>query len=343
MTPTGSARRGMIIPLVILALIVMSLLGTWLMWSSTSHYQQTGKVAASVKCAEVLAAAAEEARAVLYDRLNRPGATPPPWHTELQAKLAVANPGSGVLLTKDLKAGGLVERTRAIASAMGCEITSASVELCGFKRLSVESRGLFEDPKVYYRDPDGVLDPNPDAKLAPSREWIGCARLKVGARYGGYTRVQIATFDVKVVDVAPPAREFTLFSFLSTERGLPGGPGTDDYGNNDLRRGGPLWLFSRGEGRVFVRGPFQVDTVGYPNGTGGMNPGGGTSSLPNSTWHGWAVVPAVRDGMVCRSGPTIINFGAPPMRPTTARTGGCSSGSWRSARARRSPDRKSVV
>jgi hypothetical protein len=323
------ARHGAIIPVVILALIVMAILGTWLMWQSTSNYSQMTRVAWSLRCREVLAAAMEEARAAAYDRLNRTMALRPApgeparepnlvWHAELLTALrrAGATIPRGVLVSHDLKREGLLPRTTAIASANSSEITSASAELLGFKRLSVDDNGLFEDGRIYYRDTDRKLDPaGADAKFTPPMEWVGTLRLRVTVRSGTHTRTLANVLDVKVVDINASAREFVLFSYLSSARGTEHGPTSDEYLRWDLRRGGAMHLHGLSTGRIFVRGPFLVDTVGFTNGTGGPVPENPTTSNWNTEWWGWGLVPATRDGIMERAGPALVNFSMPPMRP----------------------------
>lgn len=319
-----SARSGMIIPVVTICLIVMAILGVVLMTNATSQYMQTAKAAAGLKMREIALGALEEATAVAYDRLSRPptpsaSASPPPWHKELLDALNATSAPGGVLVKHDLKSEGLLPRTQAIVSSQQCEIASASVELLGFKRLSVESSGLFEDAKVYYRDPDGKLDLASDPKLNPVKEWIGSMRLRVTARSDRSSRTLTKVADVKVVDVAPPAREFVLFSFLSASKDQARGPESDDFYQNDLRRGGPVRLFAHGTGRIFVRGPFLVDTAGYPGGQGGKRPPRTASYSPTAEneWWGWHQVPSTHDGIVTRAGPAVVNFAIPPMRPDT--------------------------
>lgn len=324
-------RSGMVIPMVVICLVVMAILGVVLIGNATSQYMQTAKVAASLKVREVLLAGLEEAQALAYDRLNRPprppapGAAAPPlpiWHTELLAAIQRSGDAPrGVLVRHDLKAENLLPRTMAIASALGCAITSASVELLGFKRLSVDSRGLFEDGRIYYRDPDRVLDPpEQDAKFTPVKEWIGSLRVRLTVRWDRTQRTMSRVSDVKVIDVSPVAREFALFSFLSSSRQQDNGPGTDDYYKQDLRQGGPVRLFAHAAGRIFVRGPFLVDTVGFPRGQGGPSPPRSQSYWPivENEWWGWSTIPANHDGLMTRSGPAIVNLGMPPMRPDSS-------------------------
>jgi len=319
-------RSGAVIPVVIICLVVMAILGVVLVSSATSQYMQTAKVAGELKLREVLLAALEEAHGVAYDRLNRPGAAQAPWAAEVLAALEGADgPHRGVLARHDLKGESLLPRAIAIASAMGCEITSASIELMAFKRLSVDSRGLFEDPRIYYRDADRVLDrAADDAKFEPVREYVGSVRVRVSGRCGSAARTLGAVNDVKLVNVSPVAREFALFSFLSSSRQQDGGPESDDYSRNDLRRGGPIRVFAGAGARIFVRGPFLVDTIGFPGGDGGTSPPASPSYWPivGNEWWGWAQVPATHDGVLVRSGPTLVNFGMPPMRPN-------GSGDWR--------------
>lgn len=327
-------RCGAIIPVVVLALVVMAILGTWLMWQSTSAYAQMTRVAAGLHARETLSAAMDEARALAYDRLNRTVPLPPApgqperppvlsWHADLLAALRRAGAAvpRGVLARYDLKPA--LAATRALAAANATELTSASAELLAFKRLSLDSRGIFEDSRIYYRDERRVLDPpDQEAKLAPPVEWVGSLRLRVAVKSGTTIRTLSQVLDVKVVDVNAPAREFVLFSYLSSARGQDHGPESDDYFRNDLRRGGAMHVFGGGAGRIFVRGPFLVDTVGWTGGTGGRVPQRQTSSNQNTEWWGWGVVPATRDGIVARGGPAIVNFGMPPMRPN-------STGTWR--------------
>ena len=323
-------RTGMIIPVVIFCLVVMAILGVVLISSATSQYMQTAKVAASLKVREVLNAGFEETQALAYDKLQRPVApgapaaagVDPVWHTELQTALRSAGAGLSprtVLVKHDLKAENLVPRTARIASTLACEITSGTVEFLGFKRLSMDSKGLFEDPRIYYRDPDGKLDADgPPGRLDPVKEWVGSMRVRITVRWEHTKTTLSRVQDVKVVNVDPVAREFGLFSFLSTQADET--PELDEYYRNDLRRGGPVRLFMHAIGRIFVRGPFIVDTVGFPGGEGGKRPPHTASYSPpvENEWWGWGQVPSTHDGIMTRAGISVVNFAMPPMRPDTS-------------------------
>jgi hypothetical protein len=325
--PGSAARHAMIIPMVIMALVIMSILGVVLMSSSTSEYAQSALVAYGLRARELAIAALEEAQGSVYDLLNRPDPVPDPAFRQRVFDACAAAAGSGnrgpVMPAIDLMAGGFVRRALALAGASGGTIAKAEAELLGFRPVeySRDSGGVdaFRVQDSFYTDPDGKLDPpgEPD-RVAPPREFVGYVRIRVEARFGKVSRLLSQVHDVKIVQAVPPAREFVVFSALSTFRGQPGGPPSDDYGNQDLNQGGALKIFANGRGRIFLRGPYTLETEGergnWTRGAGGAQPRL-TNEYFDDRWHGWKMIPALRDGIVSRAGPPIINFGLPAARP----------------------------
>ncbi|MBI4859983.1 MAG: hypothetical protein HY815_06930 [Candidatus Riflebacteria bacterium] len=310
-------RAGMIIPIVLVVLIVMAILGVVLMFSSSSEYSQSALVAYGVRARELALAALEEANAAVYDKVNWNGGAAPEWRDDLftQAKAKADANDRTTFFPKNLLTLNLVPRSVRVASSSGGEIRSADVEFLGFKRMAYASTDTFLQDSIYYHDPDQKLDLASDANgVKAPQEYTGYYRVKVAARYGRVTRTVSQIHDVKIVQTVPPARDFALFSFLPTNPGQQNGPPDDRYANEDLNRGGACKVFAYGKGRVFVRGPFILESEGNPGGNGGVRPRSSSSYFQRKWWT-WQLIPSTRDGIVTRAGPPLINFGVPPARP----------------------------
>ncbi|MBI3892638.1 MAG: hypothetical protein HY303_14040 [Candidatus Wallbacteria bacterium] len=313
-------RSGQIIPIILICLCVMAILGIAMLFTGSSDYSQSALVVYGLRAQQLALAAQEEAQAALYDLLNSPVQPPPKLRLDLfnaiRSKVG-ANDTGDVTEYKLLK-DGLVKRAEQLASANGGKLESADARFYGFRRVKYTTSGLFSSEKEYYRDPMQKFD---TGGLQTPEDYVGYYTIKVRATYGKITRELTQTHDMKVVDVAPPARQFALFSYYSaaTENGGP----PSDYSQNDLNDGGGIRVFANGSGRVFVRGPFVVKPRDVDTGAGGKSPPTCETFPPeeNQTerqqWFGWAAVPPIRDGIMERAGPMLVNFGVTPRRPSS--------------------------
>jgi len=319
----GSNRRGVFIGLILIILVVFAILGVFILSSGTSEYGQTVVVACRLKADAHAQAVLEEAQAVVYDRVCRPydddpsddtanGREIPPWQAELFQDVATAVEAKvlGVVRSYDLLELGLVPESYNIIANDGGAIDECVVDFEGFRRIYYSPTGMFVDsPEVYYKNEH--LDPDVD-KIYASNDYIGYATVKVKTVYGYRPRVRrhmAATFDVKIINQAPMAREFAAFQWFPVNDAT--------VRDTDLCVGGGLKIFPNDVGRVYALGPYLTESAGVANGT--KAPGGDCQEAPRncpsyweSEWHGWSLLPSARAGIVKGS---LFNPGIPPGRP----------------------------
>ncbi|MBI2944667.1 MAG: hypothetical protein HYY25_10745 [Candidatus Wallbacteria bacterium] len=312
-------RGGQVVPIVLICMVVMAILGIAVLFTGTSDYSQSALVVYGLRAQQLALAAQEEAQAALYDLFNSPVQPPPKLRLDLLKAIrnkVGLNDSGDVDSPINLLADGHVKRSVALAAASRGEIQLAQVRFYGFKRVKYTSAGLFGSEKEYYRDPFQKFD---TAGLQTPEDFVGYYTVKVRAKYGKITRELTQTHDLKIVDVSPPARQFALFSYYSaaTENGGP----PPDYGQKDLNEGGGLKVYAAGSGRVFIRGPFLIKARDVDTGAGGKAPPTSESYPPEEgqterqNWHGWSAIPSIRDGIMERAGPMLVNFGVTPRRP----------------------------
>jgi len=302
---------------------VLAMLGVFILFSSTSEYDQSMVVAYRLQANAHKDAVLEEALAVLYDRLNRPyddapaddestPRTPPAWKQEVFEAVvaAVADGNGGVIedLTKDLLAEGLLPNSEAIVTVDGGQVDECTVQFEGFRRLYYTKEGQFVlNDEKYYHDPERIMDPADKVYKYPD-DYIGYATVKIKVSYGtARLRVAVhhtATFDIKVVNQAPVAQEFAVFQWL------PFDPAANPATADDLNQGGGLKIYPADRGRCYVIGPYVVNSYGYSDGTGGAEPDTGECYFDDE-WHDWSPIPSPRACIVKRG---LFTGGEPPGR-----------------------------
>jgi hypothetical protein len=322
-----------------MVLAVFAILGITYQWVGTTQYDQTAQAFYNLKAIHLAQAALEEARGVVYDKVNRPPQAaqdrPPEWKEALFKKVdeaLSANPTGttdaivfrgGSEWVDLLGAAGLVEKAPALARDIGGDaaITECKVKFYGFRRIPYNKEASTYDKDAYYQDKDVDKDA---AALVPN-DAMGYYTIRAAARSRGHVRTLLATHDVKIVNVSPIAPEFALFQALEVKN--------TTHSDTDLNEGGAFRVVPRGWGRVFMRGPYTVDIEGLPEGEGGYGPQDPQdASKPVSNaylkthaqrneWSGWALVPNPRAAVAKRQG---LIFERPQCRPK-ARVGGLST------------------
>ncbi|MBI4871742.1 MAG: hypothetical protein HY814_09250, partial [Candidatus Riflebacteria bacterium] len=317
------ARRGQLIPMILIALVVMAILGIAVLFTGTSDYAQSALVVYGLKAEQMALSALEEGQAALYEKYNAPVPLPPPAHrVALLDEVRKKSKDQSTVLELDLLKDGDVARAVAVATNSGGRLDAVTAKFYGFRRLKYQvikggTDDLFASELIYYHDPTGNFD---KSGLQTPEDFVGYYTLTAKATYGKISRELSVTHDIKIVDVCPPARQFAAFSFYSANPEGQGGPPAD-YSTDDLNNGGGLKIFSNGSGRIFVRGPFLIEPEDFPNGAGGRTPPTCTTFPPEEGltvregWHGWAAIPAIRDGMLDRAGWSAFSLAVGPKRP----------------------------
>lgn len=290
-------RRGVVTPLVILVLVLTTVLALAITSASQTDYQQSALVGHGIRARELALAAAEEARAVVA------AAAAGEWKEELLAACAKQAgsltdplpPEDQRLLERDLA----LPAAAALVVAAGGELRQARATFTGFRHIGYGPDDLFLRDGAYYQAPEETGLEAAGTRRA-ARDWIGYVRLDVKVAFGRAERGVSEIHDVKIVSLAPPAPEFGLCSWMAN---------TDETARREaLVKGGAFHLFAGGQGRAYVRGPFDVATYGYKDGTGGRSVGRATASLRPSTWWGWQAVPGPRAAVIPRE-----NIGGLPL------------------------------
>jgi len=327
-------RRGVVIPIAVIALIIFSVLGVFIMWSGTSDYSQSAQAYYGLKADLIARSIHAEAQAVMYEVFVSPmkmdGTNFDPSGAMSQAVQQIAQQkreqlleairqnGSGNLgelsYRIDLLQEGLLPLSSQVALSSGVEIKTAQIRFYGFRRMQYTDQKYWLSDDVYYADPHKLLDD--DNKVKAAEDYIGYymiwVRTACGVRRMGpmaFHRIRREHFynhDLKLVNVSPVGREFALFSHQPTKE-------SDEYWRKDLNEGGGLKIFGYRWGRIFVQGPFVVDIEGFSDGSGGISPykhedDNGKPKLANTfpayesagtagnrdDWWGWGMLPPLR-------------------------------------------------
>ncbi len=322
--PDASPSRGaQALVVAVVFLVVMAILGISVLTSSSGGYSAVARAAYSHKSTFLCEATAEEAASAMYLALSMPlGGTTLSESTrrsftETRRSLLrkfLGGAGGGVLEV-DLLSKGMLSVSPRLAAFFKGEIVEARARLWGFRPLKYTPDGLFSKEEIYYRDPDGLLDPDTKPVELP-RDFVGYCTIDVKVACRGVESSESFTYDVKIVNQSPPAREFVLFAYGYTDpKANPSLP--QDYAARDLNGGGSLQIYGNRWGRIFVRGPYMIETEGFSDGTSGgyASPWGkrvggrpvAAVSYPNTCypsskkrwwWHEWALVPALRAATV---------------------------------------------
>jgi hypothetical protein len=323
---TARMRLGVFTPIVLMVLTVFAILGIAYKSSSDSSYGQSAQVIYAMKASMLAAAALEEAQTVIYDKVNRPERYPltTEWKAELLGKVEEAvkakETGTGPIIFRSADSNGWinlltvqggVSKVKDLARDLSAEadITECKVKFYGFRKIPYNALGSMYDKESYYAQPQ--IDDG--AKIWVPNDFIGYYTIRASGKSRGQTKSLAVTHDMKIVNVAPIGHEFSLFQMRDKKDDVE-----NNYYETDLNKGGPFRVFSRGWGRVHMRGQLTVEAEGLPGGEGGYGPFDKDDSskrkplspnflVPENmtgdlAWDGWHVMPNPRAGVMKREG-----------------------------------------
>lgn len=292
----GTKRRsGQLIPMVAVILVVFGFIAMAFIQQSQTVTSVTGIALYGGKAHQLALSAMDEARLILFDNFDDRETGDAPWKAELRNLLQGQDDGTDVALDKDLSAD-LVTTSELIADTGNAELVEATLRFHGFHRLNYSDTDAYDNPEAIYSGLDVFDDAadEDDQKVLPSEDWVGYASLQVKVRVRGVERQLRNSFDIKVVDVQPFAREFALFNWL------PLTPEQDQAGLSitSLNHGGRMTVWAN-NGRVFMKGPYQILMEGEPDGSGGEKRSGDmrhnlSYPINGRRWYGWSTIPSPR-------------------------------------------------
>ena len=297
MMPFRRSRWGYMFPVTLVALMIFAIVGVTMMFTGTSEYQQTAVVVHGAVANQLALGLMEEMQAIVYDRVNDIDPAKAVWRPEVIAAAKTIGSGTGVL-EKDLKEE--VPESKAAIEALKGELVLAKVGFRAFHAMKYATENTYDKDAVYYRSPQ--LDvPPPTAPGNPTnpRDFFGSYRLEVAVRFGKALKYYTVCHDLKVIDLSPPAREFCLFAFNVFKQEQ------EDYLKRCLNEGGPMHFFANDRGRIFMRGPYFLDTSDDPEGIGGKEPERRMGTNPTDVsffatnkWFNHTALPAPHEGLM---------------------------------------------
>lgn len=290
MTRPPPRRRGQMIPIVSMILIVFSFIGLAYMTQSRAVTSVTGITMYGAKAHQLALAVSEEVLLAIDQQFDE--ANGAPWKAEILAAVAGQEDGAEIEVAPDI--GGFLSTSERLINATGdADLVLAQLRFHGFHRLHYHGNDAFSAPEAFYWEE--ALDGNDEAARAPPHDWVGFATVQVRVSVRGVERQVQISRDIKLVDVRPPAREFAFFNWsgLTQEQADAG------LGNYSLNRGGEMAIWPQGHGRVLIRGPFLLVTDGQQECAGGKRRGGGmgrnfTWPAGGSSWNDMSVLPPRR-------------------------------------------------
>ena len=304
-------RGGFVAPLALMVLALFAILGVTMIFTGTSDYSQSAQTLYGLQADLICQAAVEEAQVLIHEGLNASLEEGTPDSVKQVRKqlfdaiktaigTSTTSPPTGVVGDPfDLKAGsgiGKIEKSIEIATSLKGQIDIARVKLHDFRLFPYSEDGGYHDPARYYKNPalDGTADDGSgtEEQLEKFRlhDFIGYATIEVKATCRQQSRKLAVTRDVKIINVSPIAREFVLYQTLPLDHDQESfGTSVEDierYAKRDLnnvdmtasgndpaeKKTGPIRIFGRGWGRIFMRGSYVLDAEGFEDGTGAERP-----------------------------------------------------------------------
>lgn len=284
-------RRGQLLPMVGVVLILFAFLSFSYMFQSQSNTSITGLSIYGMQAHQLAMGFADEAALVLMEKFDETQGAGE-WKQELVQQLAGQQDGAPIVLDKGDIRDQLVESLAMLGQVNNAELTFLDLRLHGFHRLHYAGNDIYDAPSSYYSN--RFLDQTEDNRQ-PVEDWVGYATIQVRVRVRGIERQVQVTRDLKVVDVQPPAREFAYMNWLGLTQQQAG----SGLGQISLNQGGDMAIWPNEVGRVMIRGPYVVVTEGKADCTGGETRGGAMRqnySYPDNDrdWYGWSVIPGRR-------------------------------------------------
>lgn len=284
-------RRGQLIPMVGVILVLFGFLAFGFMFRSQSNTSITGISIYGMQAHQLALAFADEAKLALMNSFDELDGSAP-WKNELRDMLRDQADGPSVTLDRPDFQGELPNAMSLLGSVANAELMECSLRLHGFHRLHYAANDIYDSETSFYKSE--FLDPDDTARM-PVDDWVGYATIQVRVSIRGIERQVQVTHDLKVVDVQPPAREFAFMAWAPVTQEMA----DSGLAHASLNQGGSMAIFPNDVGRVMIRGPYPLIVEGLPNGDGGeRRPGEIRESLSypdnDDDWHGWSVIPGNR-------------------------------------------------
>jgi len=247
-------RLGLALPLVLGALIILTLLIFAISQGSTETYRLSAIINHGNHANFMALGAAEEMHDLVWNMVSNPLDL-----SERQAVLeAVYGGGEFELdLLSKLKEAHKQEIKQKKAGTENKKpqtaVYEAKARFHNFQTLAYSANGLYSTPTPYYRSPDGQF-----GQPAEGKDYFGFVTYTVKAQHGIITKTMKQTRPVKIVDMKPMGREYVLFE-MDTARG------------KKLNDGPPLIIWGNEKGRIRMDGPYQLDVGGQDDGLGGSS------------------------------------------------------------------------
>jgi hypothetical protein len=287
----GGRSRGFVLAVVLGVLFVLVLLVFILISTGRESYNQVAVAAAGTRADLLARSAVDEARDKLagwlglapYRGLERPGFDP--LIGELVKKVQrhfptdeFPGPTTGSVweteldLTAFYARRNLVEATQKVVEDEGFKIAKATVDFHSFHRTFTR---LSDGKPIEYYYMVGS-----EERQAPPVDYLGLATFRVTVKSGlaglPVERTYVASYDLALSNYIPIAKQFALFAFAPTpgfaqfnpaekDAGRKTGAAWDDLNQNERVKSGALRVHPTG-GRVFMNGPYVVDSTGWPAG-----------------------------------------------------------------------------
>ncbi|MBW7874515.1 MAG: hypothetical protein H3C47_00845 [Candidatus Cloacimonetes bacterium] len=245
-------RLGLALPLVLGALIILTLLIFAISQGSTETYRLSAIINHGNHANFMALGAAEEMHDLVWNMVSNPLDL-----SERQAVLeAVYGGGEFELdLLSKLKEAHKQEIKQKKAGTENKKpqtaVYEAKARFHNFQTLAYSANGLYSTPTPYYRSPDGQF-----GQPAEGKDYFGFVTYTVKAQHGIITKTMKQTRPVKIVDMKPMGREYVLFE-MDTARG------------KKLNDGPPLIIWGNEKGRIRMDGPYQLDVGGQDDGKSG--------------------------------------------------------------------------
>jgi hypothetical protein len=302
-------RRGFLLPLVLVVVVLMSLVLYYFHVVAMSEYSQVHKIAHNFQLDLIVDSALIEMAIQQEKQAACPGATPPPWVDEIIPEIDANRPkdpddgrapnGQGGPLAlggpREVDQGGSLPGTDEVTRGSGNDPAQLEIKTTvgPFHHVPAEydAKSIYAEPVFEDRQKDVVA-------------WHLRGPIKVEARLKPSGRAAgelVSTWNgtVAITDATPIASEFALFAYQPPT--CEDENGSIDQSINDLQRGGRFTVHARKVGRVLVRGPFLIlpEDAGTEKtyltdrdrGAGDHAP---SFSYVESKWKGWSAIPGPR-------------------------------------------------
>jgi hypothetical protein len=310
-------RRGFAYVVAVLILGLLAFMGMFLMQSSSAEYSQSAISVYRTMARQLAEAAAEEAFVMLEERF-KDKSTGGPFQLLLhQAATSQMPADGGVTGLNPTLLGDFSDMKDKVTQTLTLKdyhMTRAGFEIekiiPNIKDLRPIDQGPLNDPANYYRSPDRA-EPFDNAY---SRDWYLTLKLDVTIALHKKRTLKIdytISKDVKLLNLAPIARNFSLFSILTHRIPSADAATVQNVIRNEMNspdtRGGRLVLWNQPfQSRVYLHGPSIIalenpelarDRSGYGAynlfGEDNSRPGPNNAFQYSDTFYGFSYYPTL--------------------------------------------------